>query len=189
MTLHQIIMFEHSRAQAVMIADLVIQKPALFDELLDIVFAEEEPVSRRAAWPLRFIHERNECLIDKYIPIIITKLPNIKSVAIQRNLLYIIAYSNIPEFYYGRLLDFTSRVLLDTNSSVASIIYSVDIFFNVSKSEPDLLNELRHMIDFLIPNATPGVKSKCIKTLRKIDRLKFYHKGVQSTSRRYTKLK
>jgi len=171
MNLHQIIMAEHSRAQAVMIADLVIQKPALFDELLEIIFAEEEPVSRRAAWPLRFIHERNERLLDKYIPIIIIKLPDIKSVAIQRNLLYILAYSSIPEFYYGRLLDFTSRVLLDTNSSVASLIYSVDIFFNISKSEPDLLTELRLIIDFLIPNATAGVRSKCVKTLRKIDRL------------------
>lgn len=171
MNLHQIIMSEHSRAQAVMIADLVIQKPALFGELLDIIFTEEEPVSRRAAWSLRFIHERNEHLLDNYIPIIIDKLPNIKSVAIQRNLLYILAYSTIPEFYYGVLLEYTSKILLNTNSSVASIIYSVDIFFNLSKGEPDLLNELRIMIGMLLPNSTPGVKSKCLKTLKKIDKL------------------
>ena len=171
MNLHQIIMSEHSRAQAVMIADLVIQKPALFDELLDIVFAEEEPVSRRAAWPLRFIHEMNVSLLDNYIQIIIVKLPEIKSVAIQRNLLYILANSNVPEFYNGRLLEYTSKVLLNTSSSVALLIYSVDIFFNISKDEPDLLNELRLIIDFLIPNATAGVRSKCRNTLRKIDRL------------------
>ncbi|MFK5856790.1 MAG: hypothetical protein QM503_11710 [Bacteroidota bacterium] len=164
-------MAEHSRAQAVMIADIIIQKPALLDELLKIIFEEEEPVSRRAAWPLRFILERDKRLMDNYIPIIITKLPEIKSVAIQRNLLFILANSNIPNFFFGRLLEFTSKILLDTSSSVASLIYSIDIFFDTSKNEPDLLNELRLMIELLLPNATAGVRSKCRKTLKKIDRL------------------
>jgi len=164
-------MAEHSRAQAVMIADMVIQKPSLFDALFDLVFAEEEPVSRRAAWPLRFIHETDKNLFNNYIPIIIVKLPDIKSAAIQRNLLYILANSYIPEYYYGKLLEFISKILLDTGSSVASLIFSIDIFFNISKNEPDLLTELRLIIDFLIPNATSGVRSKCTRTLRKIDKI------------------
>jgi hypothetical protein len=164
-------MVEHSRAQAVMIADIIIQKPALLDELLIIIFSENEPLSRRAAWPLRFVHESNERLIELCLPLIIHKLPGIKTVAIQRNLLYILAYSNLPELYYGRLLEYTSKILLDTSSSVASIIYSVDIFFKIAKGEPDLLNELKLIIDMLLPNATPGVKSKAIKTLHKIKML------------------
>ncbi len=165
-------MAEHSRAQAVMIADIIIQKPFLLDELLEIIFTEKEPLSRRAAWALRFIHERDVRLLDNYFPIIIIKLPEIESVAIQRNFLYLLANSNIPEFYHARLLEFTSIVLLNTSSSVASLIYSIDIFFNISKSEPDLLNELKLMIEMLLPVATAGVRSKSIRTLKKIERLK-----------------
>ncbi len=163
-------MAEHSRAQAEMIADIIVQKPVLLDELLKIVFADNEPISRRAAWPLRFIHEKEKRLLDNYFPIIVIKLPEIKCVATQRNLLYILAYSHIPEFYYGRLLEFTSKVLLNTSSSVASIIYSIDIFFNLSKNEPDLLNELKLMLELLLPNATAGVKSKSMKILKKIEK-------------------
>lgn len=63
MSLSDIIMAEHSRAQAEMIADIIVQKPILLDELLKIIFADKEPVSRRAAWPLRFIHKKNKQLI------------------------------------------------------------------------------------------------------------------------------
>ena len=168
MNLSEVIMAEHSKAQAAMIADIIIQKPGLLDELMKIIFAEEEPLLRRAAWPLRFIHERNKYIFNNYFPIIITKLPEIKSIAIQRNLLYILAYSHIPEFYYGRLLDFTSKILLNTSSSVASIIYSIDIFYNLSKNEPELLNELKLMIELLIPHATAGIRSKSLRTLNKI---------------------
>jgi hypothetical protein len=164
-------MEEHSRAQAVMIADIIIKKPLLLKELIEIIFTEEEPVSRRAAWPLRFIHERDISLLYNYLPIIIIKLPEIKSVAIQRNFLYIIAYSNVPEFYSGQLIDFTSKILTNKSSPVASLIYSIDIFFSHSKEYPELLNELRIMIELLLPNATPGVRSKGLKTIRKIDRL------------------
>ena len=171
MSLYDIIMVEHSRAQAEMIADIIVQKPVLLDELLKIVFADKEPVSRRAAWPLRFILHREEQLLTTYLPTIIKQLSKVESVAVQRNLLYVLAYSDIPESSYGELLQYSSEVLINTSSSVASIIYSIDIFFNLSKSEPDLLNELKLMLELLLPNATAGVRSKSSRTLRKIEKL------------------
>ncbi len=168
MNLSQIIMTEHSKAQAVMIADLVVQKPELFTELLEIIFANKNTLSQRAAWPLRFILERNEKLVLHHLPKMINQLPHVESVAVQRNLLFILANVKIPERYHGELLDYTSKILLNSGSSVASIIYSVDIFFNISKNEPFLLNELKLMIELLIPNGTPGIKSKCNHTLKKI---------------------
>ena len=37
MSLSEIIMSEHSKAQAEMIADIIIQRPELLDELLEII--------------------------------------------------------------------------------------------------------------------------------------------------------
>lgn len=171
MSLSDIIMAEHSRAQAKMIAGIVIQKPELLDELLEIIFAESEPLSRRAAWPLRFIHEKDEKLLPPYIPMIVSRLPNIQTIAVQRNLLYILAYSDVPESCQGELLQYSSEVLINRSSSVASLIYSLDIFYNIAITEPELLNELKLIIELLLPNATAGVRSKSIKTLKKIKRL------------------
>ncbi len=101
MSLSEIIMAEHSRSQANMIADIIVQEPALLDELIEIIFANKEPLSRRAAWPLRFIHERNQQLVVPYFPIMIKQLPDVQSIAVQRNLLYVLAYSDIPESCHG----------------------------------------------------------------------------------------
>ena len=170
MTLSEIILTEHSRSQALMIADIILQKPGLFDELIEIIFANKEPISRRAAWPLRFIHERDQQLLATYLPIIIKQLPEVQSIAVQRNLLYILAYSDIPESCRGELLQYTSNLLLNTSTSVASLIYSLDIFDNIAKDEPDLQNELVLIIHQILPYASAGVKSKSMKTLKKIER-------------------
>ena len=170
MDLAEIIMEEHSKVQAEMVADLILQRPELLDELMEIIFADKEPLSRRAAWPLRFIYEKDEQLLNSYLPIFIKKLPDIKSVAVQRNLLYILAYSNIPQSYHGELLQCFFEILTDTSTSVASLIYSMDGFYNISKNEPDLLNELVLIIHQIIPVASAGVKSKSMKILRKIER-------------------
>ena len=82
-----------------------------------------------------------------------------------------IAYSDIPESYHGELLQFASELLLNTGTSVASVIYSLDIFYKLSEGEPDLLNELTLIIHQILPYASAGVKSKSIKTLRKIEKL------------------
>ncbi len=171
MSLSEIIMAEHSRSQANMIADIIVQELVLLDELIEIIFANKEPLSRRAAWPLRFIHERNQQLLIPYFPIIIKQLHEVESVAVQRNLLYILAYSDIPESCHGELLQFTSELLLNTSTSVASLIYSMDIFYKLSEGETDLLNELILIIHQILPYASAGVKSKSMKTLKKIEKL------------------
>ncbi len=171
MSLSEIIMAEHSRSQANMIADIIVQEPALLDELIEIIFANKEPLSRRAAWPLRFIHERNQQLVVPYFPIMIKQLPDVQSIAVQRNLLYVLAYSDIPESCHGELLQYTSELLLNTSTSVASLIYSMDIFYKLSEGETDLLNELILIIHQILPYASAGVKSKSMKTLKKIEKL------------------
>lgn len=170
MELTEIIMNEHSKVHAEMIADIIIQQPELLDELLEIIIADKEPLSRRAAWPLRFIFKKDEQLLNSYLPVIIKKLPEVKSEAVRRNFLYILAYSNIPQLYHGELLQYFFELLTDTSTSIAATIYSLDGFYNIARYEPDLLNELVLIIHQLIPVASAGVKSKSMKILSKIER-------------------
>ncbi len=170
MSLSDIIMREHSKAQAEMIADIIIQRPELLDELLEIIFSDKEPLSRRAAWPLRFIHKKDEQLLISCLPTLITNLPKVQSVAVQRNLLYVLAYSEIKQSHHGELLQYSSELLLDSGTTVASLVYSMDIFYKIASCEPDLLNELVLIIHQILPNATAGVKSKSMKILRKIEK-------------------
>ncbi len=71
--LSDLIMAEHSRQQADFIADIVLSKPSYLDELLNIVFRNQEPISRRASWPLRIISERDKNILEPYISTIIKR--------------------------------------------------------------------------------------------------------------------
>ncbi len=85
-------------------------------------------------------------------------------------MLAVLVEADIPEDRQGELLQYTSEVLTCSDSSVACLIYSMDIFFKLSVNEPDLLYELRLMLEQIIPNGSPGVKNKSrrfIKTINK----------------------
>lgn len=166
-------MAEHSRLQADFIADIVLKKPELIDELIQIVFSNKEPLSRRASWPMRIISDRNAMVLQPYLPFIIEKIPNIKSVSILRAMLAILVNSDIPENHQGEMLQFTSQILINSNSPVALLIYSSDIFYKLSLKEPELLNELRLMLEQLLPFGSAGVKSKCRKILKKIEKANY----------------
>ncbi len=165
--LEGLILNEHSRANADFIANIIISKTDFIPALIEIVFADHKTISGRAAWPLLLAHKKNRRLLNDYIPVIIDKLPSVSSVSVQRCLLSILTTANIPEEYDVVLLNYTTQVLTDTNSSVASIIYSIDIYYNIAKKQPELLNELAVMLEFLQPNATPGIRSKIRKILKR----------------------
>lgn len=169
-SLSELIMAEYSRTQADFIADIIIKKPSLLGELIDIVFQNSEPLSRRASWPLRIISDRDIDIVAPFVPKIIQKLPKIDNVAIQRSLLALLVNTPIPEEQHGELLQFTFEILIDKGSPVASLIYSTDIFYKLSVNEPDLLGELKLMLEVLMPYGSAGVKSKCRKTIKKIER-------------------
>ncbi len=166
--LNDIIMAEHSRAQADFIADIVISQPTLLNELVEIVFLNEEPISRRASWPLRIVSDRNPEIVTPVIPQIVKELPIIDSMPIRRALLALLVNVDIPEEFHGELLQFTTGILLNKGSEIAHVIYSTDIYYKLSVNEPDLLNELALMLEQLLPYGSPGVKSKSRKTIKKI---------------------
>lgn len=166
-------LFEHAihREQADFISDLIIGKPILLPELLEIIFAKEEPVSRRAAWPLRIISQKDKTIVEPFVPEIIDELESMEIVPILKLLLAVLVVTDIPKDYQGQLLQITSEILTNKGSSVASLIYSMDIFFKLSVNEPDLLNELKIMLEQLLPYGSPGVKNKSTKLIKRINRL------------------
>lgn len=170
--LENLILREYSRVHAAFIADIIIQKPELAEVLVKIVFENKNPLSKRGVWSLQIAHKKDKYLLTDYIAEIITKLPEIKSHSIQRCLLSILTTANIPENKEAFLLDYTTEILTNTNSTVAALIYSTDIYYNIAKKEPELLNELAVMLEFLQPNATPGIASKARRIMKQIYKTK-----------------
>ncbi len=166
--LQEIIMMEHSRSHADILANIIIQNPHLIDDLVEIIFSYSEPLSRRAVWPLRIINDKNRILVQPYLTRIIDELPGISCVSVQRVLLAILASSQIPLSRQSNLLQITSDLMLNSGTPVASLIFSMEIYYKIASEEPELLNELVLMIERLSPDASPGVRSKGRKILNRI---------------------
>ena len=170
MDLKELIMQEYSKVHANLVAEYILSKPELMPELLDIIYLFDDPVSKRASWSLKILSEKDSSIIDPYVDLMVDMLPKTNDIPILKLVLATLRMTHIPENKQGELLQFTSEVLTDSGSSIASLIYSIDIFYKLSVKEPDLLNELRIMLEQLIPNGSPGVKNKCHKLIRKINK-------------------
>lgn len=158
--LKKLILDEHSKAQALVIADIVRQKPELIADLFSYTFANEEPLSRRAAWPLRILGDQNPELLKDRIEEIINHLESIKSSAVLRNILALLVNSRIPENKKTYLLNFSSQAILNPESPIAVIAHATGIFIKIADGEIILVKELLLMLEQIGTNSGGGIKSK-----------------------------
>lgn len=158
--LNELLLEEHSGHQCELIATLAHKDPTILQELVRLSFSNQEPLSRRAAWPLRKLHDNHPQVIKPYIVFFIEQLADLKSESVLRTILSILARCNIPEAYHGMMLAFCESKILNANTSIASVANCIDIFYNIAAHEPGLLRELDLMFEILRPTASTGLKSK-----------------------------
>lgn len=168
-TLKDLILAEHSKTQAIVIADIVRQKPELIDDLIAYALANKEPLSRRAAWPLRVLNDQNPELLKNRIENIINHLKNIQSSAVLRNILALLVNAKIPENKKTYLLNFSTQAILNPESPIAVVAHASDLFAKIAVGEIILIKELLLMLEQIEPSSSGGIKSKTrqIKTLLK----------------------
>ena len=159
--LRELILQEHSKSHTVYIAHILKEKPNYISEFLEIIYLEEEPISRRAAWSLRTLFDSDKKVLLPYIDDMIMRLESIKSAAILRAFLAIISMIKIDEKWHGFLIQYTSETILNSHSEIAVKAFAMDIFFQISKTQQELFYELEQMIDYIYPDGSRGIQNKC----------------------------
>ena len=170
--LRELILQEYSKDHSVFIGEVLKQKTNLIPEFLDIVYLEEEPVSRRAAWSLRLLFDDSPRILSPFYDDLILHLETIKSPPILRAILAIISKIKIEEKWYGFLLQYTTDAILSPQTEIATKAFSMDIFFQIAKTQPDLFYELEQMIEHIYPDASKGVQNKCRNQLKWIEKMR-----------------
>ena len=173
-TVRDLILAEHSKAQALLIADIVRQKPELLPDLVNHTLSNEEPLSRRAAWPLRILHEKNPELFSDWIPLLIDQLESVHSKAVLRNVLALLSKSTLPENKKAFLLNYSSKIILDPSSPIAVIAFAADLFAKIANQEVVLMEELLLMLKQIEPNTRGGIQSKTRSIIEKTRKLKSF---------------
>jgi hypothetical protein len=169
-SLTDLLMVETSRRNTDLIADIVLQKPELFEELVNIYLRNVEPLSRRAVWAVDTVAEKRPELLESYLESIIETLPDFGHDGLKRNSLRMLARSPLPQKYLGDLMNICFDWLISPKESVAVKVYAMEILYRMSNDEPELKKELADSIEWRIAEETPGFKNHGLKLLKKLNK-------------------
>lgn len=163
---------DSSRAVADMTAHMVCENPELFSALLQIALSEEMPYAPRAARVVTICSLQIPRIMFPYRNKIIRSMAHMQNEGVIRNLLKM--YAEIAVSYTKTereaLMNLCFDKLTDPNMPVAIKIFCMQVLYNISLKEPDIGNELYHIIENELPYSTAAYKSRGRKMMQMIKR-------------------
>jgi hypothetical protein len=166
MNLREEILKEHSKAQCTKIVKWVGNSQERFDELFNFFLNDEYRVTQRAAWPLSYCVIAHPFLIKKNFSKLIKNLhkPNLHN-AIKRNSVRLMQGIEIPEKFQGEVMEICFNYLKSMNEAVAVKVFSLTVLNNLAKKYPEILSEIKLLIEQQLPYQTAAFKSRAKKIL------------------------
>ena len=147
------------------------ERPDKIEALIEMSFSDSQPVGWRSAWVLSDLVKMDLSVREKVQSLssrIVASFPRFNSPGQVREFLKIIQLINVEDNDMGILIDLCFNWLLDRKSDQSFRVYSMQIIFDYSKKEPDLLPELKAILEQEMEFAKPGFKSRGRKILKKI---------------------
>jgi hypothetical protein len=163
------ILFSYSKENTIRVARLINRDEALFCELIKI-FSDSKDIdlAKRAAWVLSHCVRKNPYLINPYIKKLI-KVLNKPSQhdAIKRNGLKALELTSIPENHFGKIAEICFRFISSGKEAIAIKAYSIGILDKIGDEIPEIRQELKLVLQELMPYESAGFKSRARKVLSK----------------------
>ena len=160
------------------VADILVQDigndPKHFGEMMDIAFRDEYPVSMRATRIVALVNEIHPELFYPYFRKIISRLCHLKTEGVRRELLKALCNSPYPfnDDQMGILADLAFTWLPDPKEAISIRYYSIEIILKISKKYPELLIELKTLLNELLRDSSSGLKAKSKIVLNYLDKMK-----------------
>ena len=170
MNLRDEILKEHSKAQRNKIVQWVGDSQKRFDGLFNLFLNDEYRVMQRAAWPLSYCVIAHPEFIKKNFYRLIKNLykPNLHD-SIKRNTIRLLQHVAIPKKFQGEVMQICFDYVASPTEAVAIKAFSLTVLGNLSKQYPEILPEIKLLIEEQWPNQTAAFKSRA----KKLDFLKF----------------
>ena len=166
--LREQILKEHSKAQCSKIVKWVGASQQRFDELFNLFLNDEYRVVQRAAWPVSYCVIAHPVLISKHWNKLIKNLQkaNLHD-AVKRNSIRLLQNIDIPKKYQGQLMDICFNYLASPTEAIAVKAFSLSVLSNLSKQYPEIIPEIKLLIEEQLPRQTPALASRAKKFLQK----------------------
>lgn len=163
---------EHSKRQAARIARYACQNLTNFKELLKCYSSDDYILAQRAAWSIGMAGKQSPELVLTHLPYLVDVLFR-KDVhpAVIRNSVAILERIEIPKQFQGKVMQACFKFLEDHSTPGAIKAYSMTTLFNLSLQYPEILGELKSVIESRWEQETPAFKSRGRKILAAIKKI------------------
>ncbi len=170
MNIKDSLLAEHSKKQTDRIVKYIGADAGRFAVLMKLFFAGEYRITQRAAWPMSYCVQNHPELIKPYFKKLLDFLqkPGVHA-AVIRNTVRLLQDIDIPEKYHGQVMSICFDYIQDIKTPAAVKAFSLTILQNLSKKYPEILPELKTIIEERWSHETPAFKSRAKKILKTIN--------------------
>lgn len=171
--IREMLLAEHSKAQCNRIVKYIGNNQQRFDELFTLFLGDEYRVIQRAAWPVSYTVIAQPQLVKKHFARLIKNLtkPNLHT-AVKRNSLRLLQEIPIPKRYHGTLMDVCFQYIATPGEAIAVKAFSLTVLQNLSDQYPEIIPEIKLLIEEYYDRETPAFKSRAKQFLQKIAKKK-----------------
>jgi hypothetical protein len=166
MDLRNQILTEHTKINCQKIVSWVGDDIKKFNELFALCLQSEYRITQRAAWPMshcaidhpEFMKHNFDKLVENL------KKPGIHN-SIKRNSLRLLQAIDIPDKYDGDIMEICFRFVEVPEEAVAIKAFSLTILGKLAKKYPEIISEIKLLIEDQLPYQTTGFKGRAKKLL------------------------
>lgn len=164
MNLREEILKEHSKAQCNKIVNWIGNSQKKFDELFNLFLNDKYRVTQRAAWSVSYSVIANPEFIKNNFSRLINNLkkPGLHN-SIKRNSIRLLQHVSIPKKFHGDIMEICFRYIESPTEPVAIKAFSLTVLCNLSKQYPEILPEIKLLIEEQWPHQTAAFKSRAKK--------------------------
>ena len=136
--------------------------------LVKLFFKGDYRLTQHAAWPLSYCVRLYPDLAKPYFRKFIDQLSDESAhLAAKRNIVRLLQFVEIPKRYQGKLMDNCFRFISDPEEAIAVKAFSLTILDKLSNSYPEILPEIKSVIEARWEYETPAFRSRAKKILSK----------------------
>lgn len=159
---------EHSRGNAHLIADYILQNPQELGALIEIFKNGELQLAQRAAWPVGIIGEETPHLLLPYLKPFLILLKNPAHDAVSRNIYRTLQFVEIPENLCSAYFDQCLHDVIRPSAAIAIKAFAMTVAFHIGKRFPDLKPELKMAIESQGNHSSAGLQNRAHKILKQL---------------------
>ncbi len=160
---------EHSKSQCDRIVKYIGNNKHRFSELMNLFFSGEYRITQRAAWPMSYCVRHHPALVYPYTKRLLDLLSKTNgNPASKRNIVRLFQFVEIPKRYQGRLMSICFGFIESPEEAIAVKAFSLTILENLCKQYPEILPEIKTIINTRWEQETPAFRSRAKRILNKI---------------------